>query len=103
MTHSNCTCNPPAILSSIDGKRCHVINERGEWCAIVNQDGVYLQNLIIASPEEMRREQDHQQKILEEQSVFDSKEARKQELKSKLDNNEILSLQELTELLKLAL
>lgn len=103
MSHAACTCNPPAVISTIVGKRCHVINERGEWCAIVNQSGVYLQNLIIPSPEELTREQEHQEKILAEQSIVDAREERKQELKTKLDNGETLTLQELTELLKLAL
>lgn len=103
MNHKPCTCNPPAIISTIAGKRCHVINDRGEWCAIVNENGIYLQTLVVPSANEMIREQAHQQKILAEQAVEDAKEARKQALKNKMDNGETLTLQELTELLKLAL
>jgi hypothetical protein len=98
-----CNCNPPAVVSTIVGDRCHITNERGEWCAIINKDGVYLQNLLVPSSEEITREQEHQQKILAEQSIAESREARKQELKAKLDSGETLTLQELTELLKLAL
>lgn len=103
MNYLPCNCNPVAVITTIDGKRCHLIDERGEWCAIVNQNGVYLQNLLVPSSEEIAREQEHQQKILAEQSIVESREARKQELKTKLDNGETLTLQELTELLKLAL
>ena len=103
MSHLPCNCNPPSVMSNINGHRCHVTDERGEWCAIINKDGIYLQNLLAPSPEEIAREQEHQQKILAEQSIVESREARKQELKTKLDNGETLTLQELTELLKLAL
>jgi hypothetical protein len=101
--NKSCMCNPPAVLSSIVGRRCHIVNERGEWCAIINENGAYLQTLVIPSSEEMIREQEHQKIILDEQSVINSREARKQELKTKMESGETLALQELTELLKLSL
>jgi len=103
MNQLPCNCTPPAVITTIVGERRHIINERGEWCAIINKDGIYLQNLLVPSSEEIAREQEHQQKILAEQSIVESREARKQELKTKLDSGETLTLQELTELLKLAL
>jgi flagellar hook protein FlgE len=90
-------------LSNIVGERCHVIDERGEWCAVVNDAGVYLQTLVIPSEQEILKEQEHQSRIQTEQGVETTKETRKQELKNKLDSGEALTLQELTELLKLAL
>lgn len=103
MNYLPCNCNPPAVLSNIEGKRCHVIDARGEWCAVVNKNDVYLQTLVIPSSEEIAKEQEHQQRILIEQSVIDTQEARKKELKKKLDDGETLTMQELAELLKLAL
>jgi len=103
MNHLPCNCNPVAVITTIEGKRCHLIDERGEWCAVINENGVYLQTLVAPSPEEIAKEQEYQQRILAEQSVIDAREARKQELKTKMDAGETLTLQELTELLKLAL
>ena len=103
MSHISCNCNPPAVISTIVGDRYHIVDERGEWCAIINENGIYLQTLVVPSPEEMIREQEHQQRIHAEQSAIDAQEARKQELKTKMDAGETLTLQELTELLKLAL
>lgn len=103
MQHLNCDCNPPAVLSSIDGKRCHIVNERGTWCAIVNENGIYLQTLVVPSADEIIKDQAHQEKIQAEQAAEIAKETRKQELKAKLDSDEILSSQELHELLKLVI
>lgn len=103
MSHLPCNCNPPAVLSNISGGRCHVTDERGEWCAIVNKDGIYLQTLVTLSPEEAAREQAYQARIQAEQAVEIAREARKQELKAKLDGGIELSIQEITELLKLTL
>jgi hypothetical protein len=96
-----CNCNPPAVLSTIVGDRCHVTDDRGEWCAIVNESGVYLQTLIAPTANELIKEQAHQEKIQAEQALELAKETRRQELKSRLDSGEALSLQELTELLRL--
>jgi hypothetical protein len=103
MSHISCTCNPPAVISTIIGERCHIINERGEWCAIINEKGTYLQTLVIPSSEEIIKEQNIQEARLLEQSDQIAKENRIQELKNKLQNNEQLTLQELTELLKLTI
>ena len=92
MSHLPCNCNPPAVLSNISGVRCHVTDERGEWCAIVNKDGIYLQTLVTLSTEEAAREQEHQARIQAEQAVEIAREARKQELKAKLDGGIELSI-----------
>ena len=99
MSHISCNCNPPAVISTIVGDRCHIVDERGEWCAIINENGIYLQTLVVPSPEEMIREQEHQQRIHAEQSAIDAQEARKQELKTKIALGEELTNQELAELL----
>jgi len=101
MNYLPCNCNPVAVITTIEGKRRHVVDERGEWCAVVNENGVYLQTLVIPSQDEIIKEQAHQEKIQAEQALELAKETRRQELKSKLDSGEALSLQELTELLRL--
>lgn len=101
MNYKNCTCDPPAVMSSISGERCHIEDERGEWCAITNEKGVYLQVLLIPSEQELIKEQVHQEAVLIEQAAQLAKEARKQELKAKIDNGETLSNQELSELLSM--
>lgn len=103
MSHLPCNCNPPSVMSNISGERCHVTDARGVWCAIVNKEGVYYQTLIVLSPEEAAKEQEHQARIQAEQAAEIAREARKQELKTKLDSGIELSLQEITELLKLTL
>ena len=99
MSYKNCTCNPPSVVSSIIGERCHIEDDRGEWCAIVNEKGVYLQTLLIPSEQELIKEQAHQETILAEQAAQLEKEVRKQELKAKMNNGETLSNEELSELL----
>lgn len=101
MSYKNCDCNPPTVLSSISGERCHVDDDRGEWCAIINEKGIYLQVLLIPSEQELIKEQTHQEIVLAEQAVQLAKEARKQELKAKMDSGETLSNQELSELLSM--
>ena len=101
MNYLPCNCNPVPVITTIEGKRRHVVDERGEWCAVVNENGVYLQTLVIPSQDEIIKEQAHQEKIQAEQALELAKETRRQELKSKLDSGEALSLQELTELLRL--
>jgi hypothetical protein len=96
-----CTCNPPAVNSSIVGERCHILDEKGEWCAIVNEDGTYLQNLVIPSQAHINAEKEYQDSIAAQQSVTASIEARKQELKEKIVLGQTLSNQELTELLSM--
>jgi hypothetical protein len=103
MSHLPCNCNPPAVLSNISGERCHVTDDRGEWCAIVNESGVYLQTLIAPTANELIKEQAHQEKIQAEQVAESVKESRRQELKNKLDSGETLTSLEIMELLKLAL
>ena len=98
-----CNCNPPAIMSSIEGERLHVINERGEWCAIINENGVYLQNLLIPSPAELEKETEYLAKIAQEAAADLAKEARKEELKAKLVSGQQLTQQEMSELLLLLL
>lgn len=102
MNYLPCNCNPVAVITTIEGKRRHVVDERGEWCVVINENGVYLQTLVIPSQDEIIKEQAHQEKIQAEQALELAKETRRQELKSKLDSGEVLSLQELTELLRLA-
>jgi hypothetical protein len=101
MTYKTCTCNPLPVVSSIVGDRCHIDNSRGEWCAIVNENGIYLQALIAPSSDELAKEQAHQEKIQVERVLELAKETRRQELKNKLNSGETLSLEELTELLRL--
>lgn len=103
MNYLPCNCNPVAVITTIDGKRCHLIDERGEWCAVANKNGVYLQTLIKPSPEEIIKEQEHQKKIQVEQAEIIAKESRIQELKNKMKNGEDLSSPEITELLKLTI
>ena len=99
MSHLPCNCNPVAVITTIEGKRCHVENDRGIWCAVVNSEGTYLQTLLVPSQQELTKEQIHQEIVLAEQAVQLAKEARKQELKAKIDSGETLSNQELSELL----
>jgi len=99
MSYKICNCNPLAVVSSIIGERYHIENERGEWCAIINEKGIYLQTLLTPSEQELIKEQTHQEIVLAEQAAQLAKEARKQELKAKMDNGETLSNQELSELL----
>jgi len=103
MNYLPCNCNPMAVITTIDGKRCHLIDERGEWCAVVNENGVYLQTLVVPSQFELDKEQQHQQIVEAEFAADLAKEARKQELKNKLQSGENLSPEELIELLRLAL
>ncbi len=102
MNYLPCNCNPVAVITTVEGKRCHVVDERGEWCVVVNENGIYLQTLVVPSQFELDKEQQHQQIIEAEFAADLAKEARKQELKNKMDSGEILTIQELTELLKLA-
>lgn len=99
----NCDCNPPAINSSIIGERCHVVNDRGEWCAIKNDSGVYLQNLVLPSEQEILKEQAHQELLLAEREAQLQITSRSRELTEKLKNGEVLTSQELSELLSLIL
>ena len=103
MNTTPCNCNPPTIMSSIEGERLHVINVRGEWCAIINKNGVYLQNLLIPSLVELEKEAEHRAKISQEMSADLIKEARKEELKAKLVSGQQLTQQETSELLLLLL
>ena len=82
MTYKNCNCNPPSVISSIIGERHHIDNERGEWCAIINENGIYLQNLVVPSEKEILDEQNNNEKIALEQSENTAKENRIIESKS---------------------
>lgn len=101
MSYLPCDCSSIAVVSTIVGERCHVENDRGIWCAVVNSEGTYLQTLLVPSQYELTKEQAHQEKIQAEQAVQLAKEARKQELKAKMDSGETLSNQELSELLSM--
>jgi hypothetical protein len=102
MIYKNCNCNPPSVISSIIGERHHIDNERGEWCAIINENGIYLQNLVVPSEKEILDEQNNNEKIALEQSENTAKENRIIELKSKLLSQN-LNTSELNELLSLVL
>jgi hypothetical protein len=82
MIYKNCNCNPPSVISSIIGERHHIDNERGEWCAIINENGIYLQNLVVPSEKEILDEQNNNEKIALEQSENTAKENRIIESKS---------------------
>ena len=101
MSYLPCDCSSIAVVSTIVGERCHVENDRGIWCAVVNSEGTYLQTLLVPSQQELTKEQIHQEIVLAEQAVQLAKEARKQELKAKMDSGETLSNQELSELLSM--
>lgn len=100
MSKTNCDCNPPAVVSSIIGERCHVTDDRGMWCAIENENGIYLQNLLERSPEEIARDEEFRARVTAELAEHEAKVARQEELKTRLKNNESLTIQELSELLK---
>ena len=100
MSKTNCDCNPPAVVSSIIGERCHVTDDRGTWCAIENENGIYLQNLLERSPEEIARDEEFRARVVAELAEHEAKVARQEELKTRLKNNESLTIQELSELLK---
>ena len=99
MTKDNCNCNPPAVVSSIVGERCHVTDERGTWCAIENEGGIYRQELLERSAEEVARDEENGARIAVENAAYELKMARQNELKSRLKNGEDLSVHELSELL----
>ena len=99
MIKDSCNCNPPAVVSNIMGERCHVTDERGTWCAIENEGGIYRQELLERSPEEIARDEEFQTRIATENAAHDAKVARQNELKTRLKNGENLSVQELSELL----
>lgn len=101
MSKKICDCDPCKVVSSIVGDKCHITNERGEWCAIENEKGIYLQTLLVPSQEEVLKNQEQQAKFDAEQAEQLTKENRVLELKNKLSSGEELTMQELTELLKL--
>lgn len=100
MNKDICNCNPPAVISSIIGERCHVTDDRGTWCAIENENGIYLQNLLERSPEEIARDEEFSARVAAELAEHEAKIAQQNELKTRLKNGENLSIQELSELLK---
>lgn len=100
MSKTNCDCNPPAVVSSIIGERCHVTDDRGTWCAIENENGIYLQNLLERSSEEITKDEEFRARVSAELAEHELKIARQDELKVRLKNGENLSIQELSELLK---
>jgi hypothetical protein len=101
MTYKNCNCNPPSVISSIIGDRCHIDNDRGEWCAIVNKNGIYLQTLLYPSELEIANDEAHKVEVELEQAANTAKENRIIELKSKLKSGQNLTQSELNELLSL--
>lgn len=101
MEKKPCNCNPCKVVSSIVGEKCHVVNDRGEWCAVVNERGIYLQTLIVPSDAENAKNQEQQAKIEADSAEQLIKESRIAELKEKLASGAELTVQELTELLKL--
>lgn len=100
MSKTNCDCNPPAVVSSIIGERCHVTDDRGTWCAIENENGIYLQNLLERSSEEITKDEEFRARVSAELAEHELKISRQDELKTRLKNGENLSIQELSELLK---
>lgn len=100
MNKDICNCNPPAVVSSIVGERCHITDDRGTWCAIENDTGIYLQNLLERSAEEITKDEEFIARVAIETSENEAKIARQEELKMRLKNNESLTIQELSELLK---
>ena len=103
MEKKPCDCNPCKVISSIVGEKCHVVNDRGEWCAVVNEKGVYLQTLLVPSESEIAKNQEQQAKIEADSAEQSIKESRIAELKEKLASGAELTVQELTELLKLTI
>lgn len=101
MNYKTCNCNPPAVISSIIGERCHIDNERGEWCAIVNENGIYLQTLLSPSELEIANDAAHKAEVELEQVANTAKENRIIELKLKLTSGQNLTQSELNELLSL--
>lgn len=103
MEKKTCNCNPCKVVSSIVGEKCHVVNDRGEWCAVVNERGIYLQTLIVPSDAEIAKNQEQQARTEADNAEQAIKESRITELKEKLASGAELTVQELTELLKLTL
>lgn len=101
MSHKICDCESVAVITTIPGERCHITNERGEWCAVINDNKIYLQNLLIPSQMELDKEIENENRIAIELAAELAKEAKKNEIKTKLANGEQLTQQELSELLLL--